>query len=253
MFKLSSAGIALAITLLVIGGALTAQVEPKTDEPKTDEPRTENSARPPAEISDASQPRSDRPTLQQRHPRYRVMRNDVLNISFPLSPEFNRQSTVQPDGYINLQSAESVYVQGMTVPEIEAAIKQAYSPVLHQPIINVDLADFQKPFFIVGGQVGKPGQYDLRHDMTVSQGIAVSGGLTASAKTQIFLFRRVSPDMVEVKKLNLKDIYHGKNANEDAQLQPGDTLFVPETFISNFKKYVPYSVGTYIDPSSMLH
>lgn len=240
---LRSAGVALAVVLVAGSGSLVAQQDSASDATAGPQPH---------EISGTNQPQSDTPSLQQRHPRYRVMRNDALNLSFPLSPEFNRQVTVQPDGFINLQSAGSLYVQGMTVPEIAEALKRSYSSVLHNPIIDVDLADFQKAFFIVGGQVGRPGQYDLRHDITVSQAIAISGGLTAGAKTQIFLFRRVSADMVEVKKLNLKDIYHGKNANEDAQLQPGDTLFVPEKFISSFRKYVPYSVGTYTDPSSIL-
>lgn len=195
---------------------------------------------------------TERPALQERHPRYRVMREDVLSLSFPLSPEFNRHVTVQPDGYINLQSAGSLYVQGMTVPEVVAALKQAYANVLHQPIIDVDLVDFQKPFFIAGGQVGKPGQYELRHDTTVSQAVAISGGLLAGAKTQVFLFHRVSNETVEVKKLDLKDIYHGKSANEDAELRPGDTIYVPEKFISSFRKYVPYSIGSYIDPRSIL-
>jgi hypothetical protein len=31
--------------------------------------------------------------------------------------------------------------------------------------------------------------------------------------------------------------------NEDAELQPGDMIFVPEKFITKFRKYVPYSVG----------
>ena len=43
--------------------------------------------------------------------------------------------------------------------------------------MNVDLKDFQKPFFVVTGQVAKPGQYDLRYDTTASEAIAVAGGL----------------------------------------------------------------------------
>jgi polysaccharide export outer membrane protein len=123
---------------------------------------------------------------------------------------------------------------------------------LNNPIVDVDLEDFQKPFFIVDGQVNKPGQYELRHDTTVSQAVAISGGITGLGKSRIFLFRRVSPDLVEVKKIDLKDIHSGKNVNEDVRVQPGDTLFVPENFISRFRKYVPYSVGTYVDPRSIL-
>jgi polysaccharide export outer membrane protein len=197
-----------------------------------------------AEVS--SNTTSDQTDLQRRNPRYKVAAADTLSISFPLSPEFDQPTLmVQPDGYINLQGGvDSIYVQGMTVPEIVEALKKAYAGTLHDPIINVDLVDFQRPFFLVSGQVGKPGQFDLRHDTTVSEAIAIAGGFAPTAKTQVFLYHRVSTNWVEVKELKLNDILHGKNVNEDAQLSSGDMIFVPEKFIANFRKYVPYSFGS---------
>src|ERR1700677_2121498 len=191
---------------------------------------------------------TSRPELEQRNPRYVIERQDALLLSFPLSPEVNQTVTVQPDGYINLQNGRSVHAQGLSVPELADAIKTSYAGILHNPIVNVDLKDFQKPFFTVTGQVGKPGQYELRADITVAEAIAVAGGLAPSAKTQIFLFHRTSDQWFEVKKVNLKDLLQGKNVNEDATLKPGDMIFVPEKFITNFKKYVPYSLnaGTYL-------
>jgi len=171
-----------------------------------------------------------------------------MSLSFPLSPELNQKVTIQPDGYINLQNAGSLYVQGMTVPEVVQAIKGAYVNILHDPIVDVDLVDFQKPFVVVTGQVTKPGQYDLRADLTVTEAIAVSGGFLPTAKTQVLLYHRVSAGWVEVKKLNLKEILQGKNVAEDVQMQPGDMVFVPEKFIANFKKYVPYTTGLYLNP-----
>ena len=197
---------------------------------------------------DSTHSTSDVPALQQRYPRYRVNRNDIMSLSFPLSPELNQKVTIQPDGYINLQNAGSLYVQGMTVPEVVGAIKGAYVNILHDPIVDVDLVDFQKPFFVVSGQVTKPGQYDLRADLTVTEAIAVSGGFLPTAKTQVLLYHRVSAGWVEVKKLNLKEILNGKNVSEDVQMQPGDMVFVPEKFIANFKKYVPYTTGLYLNP-----
>jgi polysaccharide export outer membrane protein len=182
------------------------------------------------------------PVLEQRHPRYVLQREDVLLISFPLSTELNQTVTIQPDGYVNLQNAGSVYAQGLTAPELAEVIKKAYAGILHDPIVNIDVQDFQKPFFTVSGQVGKPGQYELRSDITVAEAIAVAGGMTMpTAKTQIFLFHRVSKDWMEVKKVNLKDVLNGKNVNEDATVLPGDMIYVPEKFIANFRKYVPYS------------
>ena len=58
---------------------------------------------------------------------------------------------------------------------------------------------------------------------------------------------------MEVKRFNLKDILNGKNVNEDAVIQPGDMIFVPEKFITNFRKYVPYSLGLYtsVNPANL--
>jgi hypothetical protein len=93
---------------------------------------------------------------------------------FPSYPEFNQTVTVQPDGYVNLQNAASVHVQGLTVPEMIEALQTAYAHLLHKPIVNVDLEDFQKPLFTVSGQLGKSGQYELRSDITVAEGLAVA-------------------------------------------------------------------------------
>ena len=148
-----------------------------------------------------------------------------------------------------MQNVGSLYVQGMTVPELVEALKKSYANILHDPIIDVDLIDFQKPFFVISGQVTKPGQYDLRADITVSEAIAVAGGFLPTAKTQVFLYHRTSTNWVEVKKLKLNDILHGKKLEEDVQMQPGDMLFVPEKFITNFRKYVPYNPGVYVNPA----
>lgn len=244
MPKTKAFGIGSAIFLISAPASLFGQTSPAPTAPSV-------SAQAPVALS-ARQVNSDRPALQHRHPRYQVMRDDILVLTFPLSPEFNQTVTIQPDGYVTLLGAGSVYIQGMTVPDVIEPLKKAYSKILRDPIIDVDLKDFQKPFFIVLGQVSKPGQYDLRYDTTVTGAIAIAGSFTADAKTQVLLFHRVSSDWVEVKKLSLKDILHGKNVNEDVHLQPGDMIFVPEKFISNFKKYVPYTTGIYMNPSSSI-
>jgi len=188
----------------------------------------------------------DVPTLQDRHPRYQVMPSDVLAISFPLIPEIPTTAVaVQPDGYITLPSgAGNMYVKGSTVPQIVEALTKVYSKTMHNPIVNVDITNFQPPLFTVDGQVGKPGQYPLRNDTTVSEGIAVAGGLLPSGKTHVFLFHRISSDWVEVKKINLGELLNGHNIREDTHLQAGDMIFVPDTFISKFRRYVPYGLNS---------
>jgi protein involved in polysaccharide export with SLBB domain len=197
----------------------------------------------PLALAPADRGEADRFRPTERNPRYRICRDDILLLSFPLSPELNQKVTVQPDGFISLQSAGSIHVEGLTVPEVIEAVKKVYSGTLHEPIVDIDLADFQKPFFTVMGQVGKPGQYDLRYDTTVVQALAVAGGLASTATNQVFLYRAVSPDWAEVRELKLKDILSGKNIKEDVHLRPGDMIVVPENKITKFRKYVPYSLA----------
>jgi polysaccharide export outer membrane protein len=243
MFRIGIFGLALAAFLAAASAGLQAQQNRPVATPVAPQAMT-------GPNTSTSKHDSNQPALQQRNPRYQVHREDILSISFPLSPEFDQPKVmVQPDGYVNLQGVGSVYIQGMTLPEVIEAFKKAYSATLHEPIIDVDLVDFQRPFFLVSGQVNKPGEFDLRHDTTVSEAIATAGGFSATAKTQVFLYHRVSADWVEVKKLSVKDILNGKNVNEDAQLSPGDMIFVPEKFITKFRKYVPYGVGTSVSTS----
>jgi polysaccharide export outer membrane protein len=188
-------------------------------------------------------PEPDRPRLAERNPRYKINRSDILNLSFPLSPEFNQTVTVQPDGYITLPGAGSICILGLTVPETSEAIKKAYIKVLHEPIVDVDLKDFQRAYFIVTGQVTKPGQYDLRYDLTAAQAIAIAGGFMPTAKTQVYLYHRSSDGWVQARELKLKDFLHGKNIAEDVEIRPGDLIFVPEKTITKVRKYIPYNVG----------
>jgi polysaccharide biosynthesis/export protein len=224
--------------LFVVAGALGCPAAtPARQERALPESGKSNAALASAD-SDANQMQ-----LAERNPRYRICRDDVLLLSFPLTPELNQKVSVQPDGFISLESAGNVHVEGLTVPGVVEAIKKAYASTLHNPIVEVDLVDFQKPFFTVLGQVGKPGQYDLRYDTTVTQAIAVAGGFSPSAKNQVFLYRAVSSNWAEVHELKIKDILSGKNIGEDAHLRPGDMIFVPENAITRFRRYVPYGIG----------
>jgi polysaccharide biosynthesis/export protein len=241
MIGFGSIAVRLLCVFFVVTAAAFGQASPSvTNSPETMQATTQ---------SEGSPAGPDRPALQHRNPRYQVMRDDVLTLSFPLSPELNQKVTVQPDGYITLQNAGDVFIQGMTLPQIVDTLKKAYSKILHDPIIDVDLTDFQKPYFMVSGQVGKPGQFDLRHDTTVTEAIATAGGFLPTAKTQVFVYHRISTGWVEVKKLSLKELLNGKSVNEDVEIQPGDMVFVPEKFITNFRKYVPYSLGLYLNPT----
>lgn len=182
------------------------------------------------------------PQFQTRYPRYKIGSGDTFDVNFELSPEFNQTVTVQPDGFITLRSVGDVNVAGQTVPELTQTLKQAYGKILNDPLIVVMLKDFEKPYFIADGQVGHPGRYDLRGDVTLAEAIAIAGGFTDSAKhSQVLLFRRVSDEWVEAKVVNIKQMLKNGNLHEDPHLHPGDMLVVPKNTLSKIQRYIPSS------------
>jgi polysaccharide biosynthesis/export protein len=177
---------------------------------------------------------------RERRPLYRFRKSDVLEINFTFTPEFNQTVTVQPDGRISLRIAGSVVAEGLTSAELEEAIGSAYAGTLHDPKLTVIAKDFDKPFFIASGEVSRPGKYELRSETTVAEAVAIAGGFTPQSKhSQVLLFRRVSPEIVEAHVIDVKHMLQAHDLNEDPRLLPGDFLVVPKSTVAKVMRYMP--------------
>jgi polysaccharide export outer membrane protein len=184
---------------------------------------------------------------RHRRPLYRFNKSDVLEVSFAFAPEFNQVATIQPDGFITLRDAGHILAEGSTAEELEASIAAAYLSLLHDPQVTVGLKDFDHPYFVAEGEVGRPGKYELRGELTLSAAVAIAGGFTEHAKhSQVVLFRRVTSDLVEARVLNVKEMLKHRNLREDPSLQAGDYVFVPRSAISKIMRFMPAtSMGMY--------
>jgi polysaccharide export outer membrane protein len=190
------------------------------------------------------------PGFQERNPRYHLRKGDSFDLDFSMTPEFNQVVAVQPDGYITLKAVGSLYVEGQTVPQLTDTLKAAYANVLHDPVIAISLKDFEKPYFIASGQVARPGKYDLRSDLTVTEGVAIAGGFDEKSKhSQVVLFHPVPGGGFEAKLINVKKLLASRNLAEDVQLKPGDMLYVPQNSLSKIRPFLPSSsVSTLLGP-----
>jgi polysaccharide export outer membrane protein len=175
----------------------------------------------------------------ERRPLYRLNHSDVVALSFTLCPEFDQTLSVQPDGYVTLKDAQPVLAEGLTLEEFRLAVGRAYTGYLHDPQAAVALKEFEHPYFVAGGEVGKPGKYELRSDTTIIEAVQIAGGFTHEAKhSQVLLFRRVNDDLVEAHVFNLKRMLKGKSLGEASQLHPGDLVFVPQNSISKIERFL---------------
>ena len=180
--------------------------------------------------------------FSSRTPRYRLQTSDVVEIQFKFTPEFTQTVTLQPDGFVPLQIAGEIKLQDLTLEEARVAIVAKYAGILHQPAVTLTLKEFNKPFVIVGGEVTKPGKLDLRGELSLTDAVTMAGGFTPNAKQdQVLLFRRVNPEMVEVKRINVRDILGKGKFAEDIRLLPGDAIYASKSNMAKFDRFMAVS------------
>ena len=111
---------------------------------------------------------------------------------------------------------------------------------MNNPIMSVVLKDFQKPYFIADGQVGRPGKYELRANTTLIEAIAMAGGFTdASKHSHVQLYRRVNNGWMFAQIIDVKKMESKGALTEDPYLHPGDMLFVPKNRFSKIRTFIP--------------
>jgi polysaccharide export outer membrane protein len=182
--------------------------------------------------------------------RYRLQPGDVVEVQFRYSPEFNQTVTVQPDGYITLEIAGDLKIAGFTIEQTREAILRQARTRLQDPVATVLLKEFQRPYFVVSGEVGQPGKIEMRERVTAIQAIMLAGGMKETAKSsQIVVFRQINSDMAEVKLLNLKSIKKTSDLENDMTLQAGDMVYVPRDKISKVERFMRIaSVAAFMAP-----
>ena len=182
--------------------------------------------------------------------RYRLQPGDVFEVQYRYSPEFNQTVTVQPDGYVSLEVGGDLKVAGLTIEQARLAILKKASVRLQDPVATLVLKEFQKPYFVIAGEVSLPGKIEMRERVTALQAIMLAGGMKEGARSsQVVVFRSINTDTAEVKLLNLKSIRSTADLENDLTLQPGDMVFVPRDKISKIERFMKLaSVAAFMAP-----
>jgi polysaccharide export outer membrane protein len=188
-----------------------------------------------------------------REQRYQIQPGDVLAFEFRFTPEYNQTVKVQPDGYVSLAGIDDLKVGGLSVKQVYEKVFHACRLQLREPVINVVLKQFSMPGYVVGGEVGAPGRYELKGNVMLSEAIQIAGGFNSSAHVeQVLLFRRASEGWMESQQIDFKKLIKG-GLNEDIRLRPGDMIFIPRSKMGNVKRMMEVArVGLFFAPFGLL-
>jgi protein involved in polysaccharide export with SLBB domain len=165
---------------------------------------------------------------------YRVLVLDELTLTVLGSPEMSGNVRVLPDGTITVPGVGSIYVLGLTLPEITDKVTESVATVVRYTQVSVGVADFGERRIYTMGEINSPGDHPYQNGLTALGAIAESGGFTNGAKqSSVIVLRRVGPDNALAFRLDLRDPLKGKNLQNDMRVRPYDIVYVPKTFIAS--------------------
>jgi len=172
-------------------------------------------------------------TCLAQRTQYKLQPTDVLKISVHEHDDLETLTRITADGYITFPLLGKVYVEGLTVQDLEYKLKGLLEKdylVSAQVVIFIEEYHLRQVSVI--GEVNNPGKFDIPHgrDMTLLEAIAMAGGFTQDAKvnmTKIIRFRNGHKETITI---NVKNITGKGEKEKDIILEPDDVVFVPQSF-----------------------
>jgi protein involved in polysaccharide export with SLBB domain len=171
---------------------------------------------------------------------YRIGPGDQLTVRFLVNPDMDAQVVVGPDGQGVFPLISSVPVAGMTIPEANAALEQAYGQVLRNPQLETLVSQYNAAQVFVGGEVREPGAYPLKGNVNASRAVMIAGGLLPTARTgKVIVIHGTGQNgrpLMHV--VDLNDAIQRADQGRDPLIQPGDLIFVPRSSIAEADLFV---------------
>jgi polysaccharide biosynthesis/export protein len=167
---------------------------------------------------------------QQPFGTYRLGPGDGVSVFVQRFADFNFQAAVDPEGKITHPLLGKISVQGLSVEQAQARVKQEVDRFIINPIVLLALTTQRPVQVTVAGEVTRPGLYPLStQNSKVSAVLLAAGGSRENADLRSVKLRRPMPDgtIVEETLDFFAPLKEGRGL-PDPRLQDGDTIVIPK-------------------------
>ncbi len=160
---------------------------------------------------------------------YLISPNDVIAISVLGEEDLSLSVRVSEKGLISFPLLGEIKAVGYTPIQFERKLEELLEKdYLVSPSVNINIKEYGA--ISVLGQVKKPGSFEIKGRLTVTQAVALAGGLTDIASPNGTKVIREVAGREEIIPVKLKDILNDGNLSGDINLKPGDLIVIPESF-----------------------
>jgi polysaccharide biosynthesis/export protein len=171
--------------------------------------------------------------LATGNPEYIIGPGDTVNVFVYRSPELSAEVPVRPDGRISTPLAPDVLALGKTPSQLAIAIEGELQKYVKEPTVTVMVTGFVGPpprQIRVIGEVAQPAALPYRAELSLLDVLIATKGLTRFAAGNRAVIVRQEPDGPRTYNVRLDDLLKDGDITQNVSMQPGDTLFVPQTW-----------------------
>jgi polysaccharide export outer membrane protein len=165
---------------------------------------------------------------------YVIGAGDQLGISVYHAPELSVPSLpVRPDGRISMPLIPDILAAGKTPSQLGAELQDKLKQYVKDPIVTVMVTNFVGPFnrqIRVIGEATDPQAIPYRDHMTLLDVMIAVKGLTKYAAGNSAVVIRKIGNKEDKIAVHLSDLLKNGDINQNIEMQPGDTLIIPQSW-----------------------
>jgi protein involved in polysaccharide export with SLBB domain len=157
-------------------------------------------------------------------PDYVVGPGDQLLVRIWGQVNFNAQLTVDRTGSIYLPQVGEIHVAGLPYAQVRQHIHDAVGRIYKSYDLSVEMGQLRSIQVFVVGQARRPGTYTLGSLSTLVTALFATGGPAVQGSLRDIQLRRNGQTITH---FDLYDLLIFGDMSKDAQLLPGDVIYIP--------------------------
>jgi polysaccharide export outer membrane protein len=169
---------------------------------------------------------------------YVIGPGDQLGVFVYDNPQLSSDVPVRPDGRISTPLIQTVVAAGKTPTELGKDMETRLKEFIKDPRVTIIVRSFVGPLdkqIRVIGEAADPLALPYREHLSVLDVMIASKGLTRyAAGNRAVIIRRATDkdghDKQETIHVRLSDLMKDGDISQNVELQPGDTLIIPQTW-----------------------
>jgi len=157
---------------------------------------------------------------------------DTIAINVWENANLNTEATIRADGKITMPLIGDIRAVDQTPTSLKELIKAQVQKFVKLPTgneVTVAIRSWKSYRFTIQGEVGHSGVFTYEKYVTVSEALALAGGLTKFAKRSEVQLTRTDPKTGKARHIpfDYDLIASGQRPDMDIYVLPGDAIWVP--------------------------